>query len=136
MLALRKRWTALADGKIEFLQPANRKVLAYLLKGEAETVLVVANLSRHAQAVPLDLAAYKDFVPIELFGHATFPIISEQPYLITLSPYAAFWFLLEPKSTTSARNLSELQPLRVERAWKELLDPFRAAQLEARLPRF
>src|SRR3954468_14162266 len=45
ILALRKRWTALADGAIEFLQPANRKVLAYLLKSEGETVLVVANLS-------------------------------------------------------------------------------------------
>jgi len=105
ILALRKRWTALADGAIEFLQPANRKVLAYLLKSEGETVLVVANLSRYAQSVSLDLAAFKDFVPVEVFGQARFPGISDQPYALSLSPHSAFWFLLAPKSATAKKPL-------------------------------
>ena len=37
--------------------PGNRKVLAYLREHEGESILCVANLSRNAQAVQLDLAA-------------------------------------------------------------------------------
>ena len=58
LLALRKRWRALGEGKIEFLQPENHKILSYLLRHEQETLLVVANLSRFAQPVELDLSAF------------------------------------------------------------------------------
>ena len=59
LLALRKRWRALGEGKCEFLQPDNHKILSYILRHEQETILVVANLSRFAQPVELDLSAFK-----------------------------------------------------------------------------
>src|SRR5262249_20229801 len=88
MLALRKKWRALGEGRCEFLSPDNRKILAYILRFEKETVLVVANLSRFVQPVELDLAAFKQLVPIELFGRMEFPPIGEKPYFLTLGPHA------------------------------------------------
>jgi len=46
-------------GTMEFLHPANRKVLAYVRSYENERILCVANLSRFAQPVELDLFALR-----------------------------------------------------------------------------
>ena len=97
ILLLRKRWRALGEGKCEFLQPDNNKILSYVLRHERETILVVANLSRFTQPVELDLSAFKTLVPIELFGRTKFPAITEAPYFLTLGPHNFFWFSLEPR---------------------------------------
>ncbi len=97
LLALRKRWRALGEGRCEFLQPENRTILSYLLRDENETLLVVANLSRFVQPVELDLSAFRKYVPIELFGRTEFPVISDKPYGLTLGPHTFYWFSLEPK---------------------------------------
>ena len=73
VLALRKGWRALGEGRVEFLAPQNRKILAYVLRHEQETLLVVANLSRFPQPVELDLSAFKGRTPVELFGRTPFP---------------------------------------------------------------
>ena len=94
-LAVRKSSDALAHGAIEFLQPENAKVLAYLLRSENETVLVVANLSRFAQVVELDLRAHAGAVPRELFGNTAFPPLrGDAPMLVTLGPHGFYWFAL------------------------------------------
>ncbi|AXV78758.1 MULTISPECIES: maltose alpha-D-glucosyltransferase [Ralstonia solanacearum species complex] len=95
MLATRKRHRVFGRGSIQFLHPANRKVLAYVraLEGEAP-ILCVANLSRASQAVELDLAAYAQRVPVELIGGTAFPPIGQLPYLLTLPPYAFYWLEL------------------------------------------
>jgi maltose alpha-D-glucosyltransferase/alpha-amylase len=54
---------ALGLGSLRFLYPGNRKVLAYLREHENDLVLCVANLSRSAQAVELDLSRFKGRVP-------------------------------------------------------------------------
>src|SRR4029079_8344069 len=56
LVALRKRFLAFGRGSIEFLIPANYRVLSFVRAFEDETVLVVANLSRFVQHVELDLA--------------------------------------------------------------------------------
>ena len=56
LIALRKRFRCFGRGTLEFLAPDNPKVLAFLRRYEDEIVLVVANLSRFAQHVELDLA--------------------------------------------------------------------------------
>ncbi|CAJ0789487.1 Glucosamine kinase [Ralstonia psammae] len=95
LLATRKRHRVFGRGSIQFLQPANRKVLAYIraLEGEAP-ILCVANLSRASQAVELDLAAFAQRVPVELIGGAAFPPIGQLSYLLTLPPYAFYWLEL------------------------------------------
>ena len=97
LLTLRKRWRALGEGKCEFLQPDNHKILSYILRHEQEIILVVANLSRFTQPVELDLSAFKQMVPIELFGRTKFPVIADAPYFLTLGPHNFYWFSLEPK---------------------------------------
>ena len=46
MIALRKLFSLFGRGSIEFLEPANRKVLAYLRRYRDDQFLCVANLSR------------------------------------------------------------------------------------------
>jgi maltose alpha-D-glucosyltransferase/alpha-amylase len=57
-------------------------------------MLCVANLSRFAQYVELDMSRFDGRVPIELIGRVHFPRIGELPYLLTLGPHDFFWFEL------------------------------------------
>jgi len=95
LLATRKRHHVFGRGSVQFLQPSNRKVLAYIRALENEApILCVANLSRASQAVELDLAAFAQRVPVELIGGTAFPPIGQLPYLLTLPPYAFYWLEL------------------------------------------
>jgi maltose alpha-D-glucosyltransferase/alpha-amylase len=140
LLALRKRWRALGEGKCEFLQLENRKILAYVLRHEKETLLVVVNLSRFVQPTVLDLAAFKGCVPVELFGRMEFPVIGDTPYFLTLSPHAFFWFSLESKPTAAlalpGAPAGEGKPRSVSVAgeWTSVLVEKGKAQLESVLP--
>jgi maltose alpha-D-glucosyltransferase/alpha-amylase len=101
MIALRKIFQVFGRGTLEFLAPDNRKVLAYIRDyqhpdGHNETVLCVANLSRFAQPVQLDLAGFAGRHPVEMLGYVPFPPIDETPYAITLAPYSFFWLELQP----------------------------------------
>ena len=96
MIAMRQQNQSLRTGKLRFLYPGNRKILAYLRYDEAsnEAVLCVANLSHSAQAVELGLGDFKGRVPVELLGRSSFPPIGELPYLVTLPAYGFHWFVL------------------------------------------
>jgi len=94
-IALRKRFKAFGRGTLEFLQPQNRKILAFLRRYEHEAILVVANLSHAAQQTQLDLSEFQGRVPIELFGRAQFVPITDDKYPFTLGPHAFYWFSLE-----------------------------------------
>jgi maltose alpha-D-glucosyltransferase/alpha-amylase len=97
LIALRKRYRSFSHGSLEFLYPENRKVLAFVRVHEDERILVVANLSRHAQYVELDLSRFRGMHPVELFGGNEFPPIGDLPYLLTLGPHAFYWFAVEPQ---------------------------------------
>jgi maltose alpha-D-glucosyltransferase/alpha-amylase len=94
MLAVRKTSQAFGRGLRRFLKPGNRKVLAYLREYGDDAILCVANLSRSAQPVELNLASFKGRVPVEMLGRTTFPPIGDMPYLLTLSGYGFYWFRL------------------------------------------
>ena len=68
IIAVRQRHPAFGISTLTFLYPGNRKILAYFLEeareeGGGEVVLCVANLSRQAQPVELDLARFKGRAP-------------------------------------------------------------------------
>ena len=114
MIALRKLFQVFGRGSLKFLNPANRKILAYLRdldRGDVshETVLCVANLSRFAQPVSLDLADYAGFEPVEMLGYVPFPTINETPYALTLAPYSFLWLELQPGSAKSPEFSQTLQ---------------------------
>jgi maltose alpha-D-glucosyltransferase/alpha-amylase len=102
-IALRKRFKAFGRGSLEFLQPKNRKVLAFLRRYQDEAILVVANLSHAAQQTQLDLVEFKGRVPVELFGRAEFTPISDSQYCFTLGPHAFYWFSLESERAEPLR---------------------------------
>jgi maltose alpha-D-glucosyltransferase/alpha-amylase len=94
MLRVRRSYPVFGRGSIEFLHPENRHVLAYLRQYEGVAVLCVANLSRFAQYVELDLSRFNGCMPVELIGRVHFPLIGELPYLLTLGPHDFLWFEL------------------------------------------
>jgi maltose alpha-D-glucosyltransferase/alpha-amylase len=94
MLAVRKTTRAFGRGARQFLKPGNRKILAYLREFGEDTILCVANLSRSAQPVELNLSTFKGRVPVEMLGRTTFPPIGELPYLLTIAAFGFYWFKL------------------------------------------
>ena len=100
MIALRKLFHVFGRGTQEFLNPDNRKILAYIRHyeedGNSETVLCVANLSRFSQPVSLDLTKFAGRVPVEMLGYVTFPTVTAHPYPLTLAPYSFLWLELQP----------------------------------------
>src|SRR5690349_14805697 len=97
MLQIRKRHQAFGRGTLRLLYPTNRRILAYVREftaedGKTQRILCVANVSRSAQAVELDLAVHAGSVPVEMVGGSAFPPIGQLPYLLTLPPYAFYWF--------------------------------------------
>jgi maltose alpha-D-glucosyltransferase/alpha-amylase len=94
IIGIRRSNPVFGSGSIEFLYPANHRILAYVRQLGKETILVVNNLSSAAQAVELDLRQYKGNILIEMFGRNIFPRIGDLPYLLTMGPYQFFWFRL------------------------------------------
>ncbi len=133
LIATRKQHRVFGRGTLEFVSCANRKVLAYLRRDDKETILVVSNLSRTVQPAALDLRAFTGLTPVEMYGLTEFPRITEQPYALTLGPYASYWFALQQQPvqmtarvTTApdpnAGVLESLYSLLVGPDWTNVLD--------------
>jgi maltose alpha-D-glucosyltransferase / alpha-amylase len=134
MIALRKLFRVFGRGTLEFLHPANRKILAYVRRYEEELILCVANLSRFAQPLELDLSAFTGMTPVEMLGYAEFPTIGKQPYPLTLGPYGFLWFELHPSRHAELRPSGSIDlPLDAGRGWEGLLEGAELERLETRL---
>ena len=134
LIGARRARRAFGRGTLRFLYPSNRKVIAYLRSYEDETILCVANLSRSAQAVELDLAEYRGRQPIELLGRSVFPLVGEAPYMLTLQAHSFFWFDLVPSSqdsTSLQAPLPEFVTLVMPQGWADLFRPHNLQQLES-----
>jgi len=94
IIRVRREFPAFGRGTLRFLRPENTRVLAYLREHEGTTLLCVANLSRFAQYVELDLREFDGRVPVEMIGRVRFPRIGELPYLLTFGPHGWLWFEL------------------------------------------
>jgi len=143
VIAQRKRFRAFGRGTIEFLHPSNGKVLAFIRRHEQERILVVANLSRYAQFVELDLSPFREMVPVELFGQTDFPRIGELSYLLTLAPHAYYWFALEERGSAAQevqvgrQRQAEMVPaISVQSTWENLFRGRGKATVEEILPVF
>jgi maltose alpha-D-glucosyltransferase/alpha-amylase len=92
---MRKNFKPFSRGSLEFLNPDNPKVLAFLRRWENETIVVVANLSRFSQSAELDLSRFAGCLPREVFSRNLFRPIRKTRYVITLGPHAYYWFALQ-----------------------------------------
>lgn len=133
LLAIRKQQKAFGRGTFTALAPSNRRILAYLRSytdadGHQETILCVANMSRAAQAVELDLSSFEGLVPVEMIGGSAFPPIGKLNYLMTLPRHGFFWFYLAAKTQMpswhreAVEEMPELPTLVVKRDVKSLLE--------------
>jgi maltose alpha-D-glucosyltransferase/alpha-amylase len=135
LIAARRTRRALGRGSLRFLYPSNRKVFAYLREWEDETILCVANLSRSAQAVELDLAEFRGRQPIEVLGRSSFPPVDDRPYLLTLQGHSFFWFeLAVPDDGAANPRLPSAAPefvtLVMPRGWADLFERHNLQQFE------
>ncbi|MGA2073970.1 MAG: maltose alpha-D-glucosyltransferase [Terriglobia bacterium] len=122
MIALRKIFAVFGRGGIEFLDPPNRKILAYVRRYQGEQVLCVANLSRFAQPVDLDLSKLEGLTPVEMLGYVEFPTIERQPYRLTLAPYSFLWLELQQRTEPEETHVDFTEPLDASAGWKGLLE--------------
>jgi maltose alpha-D-glucosyltransferase/alpha-amylase len=136
LISMRQQHAALRTGTLRFLYPGNRKILAYLREIDGgEPVLCVANLSHSAQAVELDLSAYKSRVPVELLGRSAFPPIGDLTYLVTLPAYGFHWFVLPQVADVphwhedTPPPLPEFMTLVTRAGWRDLMTGKDARQL-------
>jgi maltose alpha-D-glucosyltransferase/alpha-amylase len=137
LISLRKQYQAFGRGSIEFLDPDNRKVIAFLRAHDGERILIVANLSRFVQYVEIDLSEYAGRTPVELFGRTPFPAIGKRPYVLTLGPHSFYYFeLVEKRSARPARGVKTRRPptLQARGAWTWLFSPAGRNLLEETLP--
>ena len=138
IIGLRRQYRAFGRGTLRFLLPDNGRVLAFVREHEDERILVVANLSRYAQAVQLDLTDMQGVTPLEMFGRTPFPQIGATPYPVTLSPYAFYWFLLPTPTTGDRRDTRETKVPAVafSGGWEDLVRGAESELLEAVLPAY
>jgi maltose alpha-D-glucosyltransferase/alpha-amylase len=124
MIALRKLFAVFGRGSIEFLDPPNRKILAYVRRYLDEQVLCVANLSRFAQPVDLDLSKLEGMTPVEMLGYVDFPIIEKKPYRFTMAPYSFLWLELQRREEPAEISLGvkEQPPLDVTNGWADIFE--------------
>ncbi len=136
-MALRKRYQAFGRGSLEFLYPENRKVLAYLREHGEERILVVANLSRRAQYVEIDLRRFEGLIPEELLGHSQFPAVpGDRPYPLALGPHDFYLFVLHPAPPGAAGTSGPCPEIRVAGRWPAVLERGARRQLEAAVAAF
>jgi maltose alpha-D-glucosyltransferase / alpha-amylase len=123
LIAVRKSSKVFGRGTLTFIRPANRTVLAYVRQLGDEAILCVANISRAAQAVELDMSPWRGRVPQEMLGRTKFPRIGELPYLVTLPPYGFFWFQLRADEQTEPEKVlpREITTLVVGEGWENAL---------------
>jgi maltose alpha-D-glucosyltransferase/alpha-amylase len=136
MIALRKLFQVFGRGSLKFLNPTNRKILAYIRESKNEKILCVANLSRFAQPVELDLAAYTGLTPIEMLGYVEFPKIRGAVYPLTVGPYGFLWLELQPSPEPAPTGAETGEPeLEVNGAtdWMSVLEGHGRREMEESL---
>ncbi len=122
LISVRKSTQVFGRGTLTFVRPTNRTVLAYVRQLGDDAILCVANLSRSAQAVELDMSPWEGRIPQEMLGRVNFPRIGQLPYLVTLPPYGFFWFQLnkEPGSEQPHALPRDVSTLVLGAGWSSL----------------
>jgi maltose alpha-D-glucosyltransferase/alpha-amylase len=127
LVSMRRQYKSFGRGTISFLEPGNRKILAYVREHDDEAVLCVVNLSRVPQAAEVDLARFEGRVPVELLGQEPFPPIGKLPYLFTLAGHGYLAFRLaadvKPPGWHEERLVTRRIPVLVlASGWQQILE--------------
>jgi maltose alpha-D-glucosyltransferase/alpha-amylase len=97
VLATRRRFKAFSRGDLQVVSSDNAHVFSFVRRYHEESILVVANFSRHAQVVELDLGGYEGYLPEEVFSQNEFPRIKgDGHYVLNIGSYDYYWFTVKP----------------------------------------
>ena len=89
LIAMRKQHRVFGRGSLEFIGCSNRKVLAYPAPRRAARRFSSSPTCRAPCSRPSSICApFAGLIPIEMGGLTEFPRIADQPYFLTLGPYA------------------------------------------------
>jgi maltose alpha-D-glucosyltransferase/alpha-amylase len=138
LIQVRNKSLVFGRGDMAFIDVDNARVLAFTRSYEDDILLVVVNLSRHAQPACLDLQQYAGYQPVEVFGGNKFRgVKAEHPYFLSLGPYTCHWFMLQ-RAMAGPRKDAAKNGLHLE-AWSErlsgaFLDRFEKVVLPGYLP--
>jgi maltose alpha-D-glucosyltransferase / alpha-amylase len=99
VIAVRKQHRAFGRGSLEFLRHENQHVLAYLREHEGVTILCLANFSRLAEQIELDLGRFSGRVPFEIVRGIRYPRVETTPYRLAIDPHGFHWLLLSDGSS-------------------------------------
>ena len=139
MLSVRRKQRAFGRGAQRFLNPSNRKILAFVRIFEGTTILCVSNLSRTPQAVELDLSEFAGTVPVDLIGGSAFPPVGQLAYQLTFPAYAFYWFILAHDSALPAwyiptpEAMPEYATLVLRQGVRDILQPASRLRLETEI---
>ncbi len=138
VINMRKNYKAFGRGTIQFLQPDNPKILAFIREYEDETILVVVNLSRFSQVAELDLSRYAGYHPVEIFSKNPFPVIQEKPYVMTMGFYDYFWFVLQKEEELATGKIARQIPtINTKTDWVKLFNSRIKTRIENQIiPKF
>ncbi|TVR35108.1 MAG: maltose alpha-D-glucosyltransferase, partial [Spirochaetaceae bacterium] len=120
-LAVRKQYRAFGRGTLEFLSSNNPSVLTFVRRLEDQAILVVANLSRHGQAVTVEMPDYAGYHVTEIFSDNDFPPIGEAPYTLTMAPHSFYWFELQQAEQTGIQESDEALHIESSSTWARIL---------------
>ena len=127
LIALRKRHRVLGRGTIEFLEPENHHVLAFV-RAPSWTCRRRAAAAVRGQPLPPRPAGRarpapvrRRRCPVELFGQNRFAPIGDRPYSLTLAPYGFFWFALDAGTRSATPAPSRPGRCACRRTWAEVL---------------
>jgi len=121
VIAMRRRFAAFGRGSLEMLYPDNPRVLAFIRRHGDEVLLVAVNLSRYSQVARIDLSRYAGMVPEEVFSRNRFPVIRQEPYVLTLGFHDYYWFQLRSEKGIGETAEAPRLELQGEGSWQQVL---------------
>ena len=94
MIAERKKTTVFGCGGLEFVEPENQSVLAFIRSCQGEAVLAVHNLSGARQEARLNLSAWQGAKVHDILAEKDCPRVGQDAYSIDLEPFGYVWLRL------------------------------------------
>ena len=131
IVAMRQRFKAFGRGSMEFLPSDNPRVLAFVKEFDGEKILILANLSRFAQPLELDLSRWSGLRPTEVFSHNRFPTITDAPYFFTMGPHDYLWLTLDPETSPQRIGTDFVAPqVELAATWENAMETLQSAHFE------
>ena len=91
LIQIRKRHPAFGRGRLQFLFPPGRSVLAFLREHDGDVILCLANLADQPRVANVNLHSFAGARPVDLIHDRPFNPIDDAPYPIHLEPYEFTW---------------------------------------------